>query len=108
MSVMSDTEAGSRYCLYEDDRYPRHYYVAENSYMLLVLLLGAFLHAAIYGNITEVVRNMDSSGARLSKRLSQLNEFFVVHQVCPPAQHVARRRVLPSFEPQRRPTDRPQ
>ena len=79
-SVMSNTEAGARYCLYEDHS-KRHSYVLENTYMLIVLLVGAIIHAAIYGNIAEVVRNMEGSGLRLTKKLENLNEFFLAHNV---------------------------
>lgn len=91
-SVMSDTEAGARYCLYEG-AYPVNNAVRENLYMLAVGLVGAILHAAIYGNITEVVRSFDSSGSRLTKRLATLHEFFAMHHVPKKLQHRIREQV---------------
>lgn len=41
--------SAARYCLYEEaGELTRNSFVLENGYMLLVLLIGAILHAAIY------------------------------------------------------------
>ncbi len=36
---------------------------------------------AVYGNVTDLVRNMDSKGSLLIEKMGRLNEFFIAHQV---------------------------
>ncbi|XP_057304856.1 potassium voltage-gated channel unc-103-like isoform X2 [Hydractinia symbiolongicarpus] len=55
--------------------------VAEQTFSILVLLLGAIVQSAIFGNMTAVIQKLYAARAKFHAKASQIKQFVRQHQI---------------------------
>ncbi|GIY80037.1 potassium voltage-gated channel subfamily H member 8 [Caerostris darwini] len=54
---------------------------AEKVFSILTMLIGALMHAAVFGNVTAIIQRMYARRSQYHTKLRDLKDFFRLHQI---------------------------
>jgi potassium voltage-gated channel Eag-related subfamily H protein 8 len=54
---------------------------AEKVFSILIMLIGALMHAVVFGNVTAIIQRMYARRSQYQTRLRDLKDFFKLHQI---------------------------
>lgn len=54
---------------------------AEKVFSIIVMLIGALMHAVVFGNVTAIIQRMYARRSQYQTRLRDLKDFFKLHRV---------------------------
>ncbi|XP_022239906.1 potassium voltage-gated channel subfamily H member 8-like [Limulus polyphemus] len=54
---------------------------AEKVFSILTMLIGALMHAVVFGNVTAIIQRMYSRRSQYQTKLRDLKDFFRLHQI---------------------------
>lgn len=53
----------------------------EKVFSILVMLIGALMHAVVFGNVTAIIQRMYARRSQYQTKLLDLKDFFRLHQI---------------------------
>lgn len=54
---------------------------AEKVFSILIMLIGALMHAVVFGNVTAIIQRMYARRSQYQTKLRDLKDFFKLHQI---------------------------
>jgi hypothetical protein len=54
----------------------------EKIFSVFMMLIGALMHAVVFGNVTAIIQRMYSRRSLYQSKWRDLKDFFILHQVC--------------------------
>ena len=54
---------------------------AEKVFSVFIMLIGALMHAVVFGNVTAIIQRMYARRSQYQTKLRDLKDFFRLHQI---------------------------